>query len=555
MVAACAGVVVTRDGPQYPGACKILMHHRNMFNIQAGLLPGGRVIKKGSRLLKLDHGRGTTLPLLYERWDLLALLTIMLLGAALRFYGLGFQSLWADELASWDFSEHDTVGRVSQGETQPPLYFLILHFWQWIFGDSEWALRLPSALAGWLCIPAIYLLGKKLYSGREGLMAALFVAVLWAPIYYSQEARPYSMLILLSILTSYFWWDVMMGLRYRGGLPKREAALYVVCAVLCAYLHYFGLLLVVLQGAALAALVPGTLRKGLLLYVPVVLAYLPWLPGMISQYQRAGVEAKEPTLQALPDYFEFFFGRSWPLALAAWTLLAFLLLRGWDDLRPRRKGSGVPPGLLLAAWAIAPFVVAYAVSQSFGGMLIPRNLLISLPAVYLLVARSVTRAFSGKAAAVFQGTVAVGLAAACLAFLLYAADYYTTPTKEQVREAASYVVGHQDEATLVIRCDADDRLDYYLGSDETGGANDVEACTAGDFPKVEKRVKEEDYREVFHFISPNEADRQMISMLQSTFQPVHYERFDGASVVVYKVRKTAPDFPHPKPPSSLPKNK
>jgi hypothetical protein len=47
----------------------------------------------------------------------------------------------------------------------------------------------------------------------------------------------------------------------------------------------------------------------------------------------------------------------------------------------------------------------------------------------------------------------------------------------------------------------------------------------------------------------------MVSMLQRTFQPVHYERFDGASVVVYKVRKTAPDFPHPKPPTSLPKNR
>jgi len=47
----------------------------------------------------------------------------------------------------------------------------------------------------------------------------------------------------------------------------------------------------------------------------------------------------------------------------------------------------------------------------------------------------------------------------------------------------------------------------------------------------------------------------MISMLQRNFQPVDYERFDGASVVVYKVRKTVPEnLPHPKPPSSLPKN-
>ena len=190
----------------------------------------------------------------------------MLLGAVLRFYGLGFQSLWGGELASWDFSESDTISRVVRDGTQPPLYFLILHFTQWIFGDSEWALRLPSAVAGWLCIPAIYLLGKRLYSEREGLIAALLVAVLWAPVYYSQEARPLSMLILLSILASYFWWDVMLGLRYRGELPRREAALYIVSAVLCAYLHYFGLLLVMLQVVALAALAYGTLRK---VYAPL----------------------------------------------------------------------------------------------------------------------------------------------------------------------------------------------------------------------------------------------------------------------------------------------
>src|SRR5215210_528255 len=47
---------------------------------------------------------------------------------------------------------------------------------------------------------------------------------------------------------------MMLSLRYRRELPTREATLYVVCAVLCAYVHYFGLILVVLQGAALAAL-------------------------------------------------------------------------------------------------------------------------------------------------------------------------------------------------------------------------------------------------------------------------------------------------------------
>jgi len=397
----------------------------------------------------------------------------------------------------------------------------------------------------------MYLLGKRLYSEREGIVAALFLAVLWAPIYYSQEARSYSMLILLSILTTYFWWGVMLGLRYRRELPAGEAALYVVCAVLCAYLDYFGLLLVMLQGAALVALAYGTLRNVMLLYVPVAIAYLPWLPSMVHQSRYSPQNGTgDPVLQALPDYFQFLFGRSGLLSLAAWTLLSLLLIRGWDDLRPRRKGRGIPTGLLLAAWALGPFVVA---SQS---MLTNENLLVSLPAVYLLLARAVTRTFSGRAAAVFQGVVAVGLATAGFAYLLFSMDYYSTPTKEQVREAALYVVGHEGKDTLIVRCDTGDRLDYYLKTKETGGRNNVEACEAKDFPKIESRVNEGDYHEVFHFISDTEPDQQMISMFQRNFQPVHYERFDGASVVVYKVTPSVPaSLPQPKPPANLPQPK
>ncbi len=108
--------------------------------------------------------RETPLRSLLESRALLVLLAIMLLGAVLRFNGLGFQSLWSDELASWDFS-NKTISQVIGGvrsDDNAPLYFLILRFAQWIIGDSEWALRFPSAFAGWLCIPAIYLFGRRL---------------------------------------------------------------------------------------------------------------------------------------------------------------------------------------------------------------------------------------------------------------------------------------------------------------------------------------------------------------------------------------------------------
>jgi hypothetical protein len=53
--------------------------------------------------------RERSLRSLLESRALLVLLAIMLLGAVLRFYGLGFQSLWSDELASWDFSNRETI--------------------------------------------------------------------------------------------------------------------------------------------------------------------------------------------------------------------------------------------------------------------------------------------------------------------------------------------------------------------------------------------------------------------------------------------------------------
>jgi hypothetical protein len=76
----------------------------------------------------------------------------------------------------------------------------------------------------------------------------------------------------------------------------------------------------------------------------------------------------------------------------------------------------------------------------------------------------------------------------------------------------------------------------------------VKACEARAFQRIVSRVKEGDYKEVFHLISHEDPDQQMISMFQRSFQPVRYERFDGAAVVVYKVRPSVPErLPQPKP--------
>ena len=138
----------------------------------------------------------------------LALFATLLLAGGLRFYGLEIQSLWNDELLSWDSANRDTLYEVTEGllaveqEVHPPGYFVLLHFIEEYFGESEWVLRFPSAVAGVLSVVVIYVLGCRLYSQREGLIAALLLAVLWTPVYFSQEVRMYSLLLLFTMLAT-----------------------------------------------------------------------------------------------------------------------------------------------------------------------------------------------------------------------------------------------------------------------------------------------------------------------------------------------------------------
>ena len=480
---------------------------------------------------------------LRKRWTLLALGAIMALGGALRFYGLGIQSLWSDELASWYFSRADGVlGVISnvREDIHPPGYFVILHFAQNVFGDSEWGLRLPSAIAGWLCIPAIYLLGRRIYSEREGLIAALLVAVSWAGVYFSQETRSYSVLILLSIVTAYFWWGVMRGLREERRLPTAEAIAYILTAVLCAYVHYFGALLIFLQGAALVFLAYRALSKVALIYTPVSLAYALWLPGMAYQMRNSTAQGDwigDATLSTFPRYVLFIFGRSEWIALAAAALCVPLVVLAWNHLRGRgEKDAPFPEGLLLLAWFVGPFALGYALSQSSVQLLTHKNLLVSLPAAYLLVARGTTALLPGRTTGtVLQWTLVLGFAALSLFNLLVNLGYYSQPNKEQIRAAAAYINENETPQTLLVRCDIDDRLDYYLNEGVPGGRRDTDACTAADFPALMNRVEEDGYDEVFYFMSHKQPTPELADKLRTEFDLVGYKPFYRTWVAEFRV--------------------
>lgn len=104
-----------------------------------------------------------------------------------------------------------------------------------------------------------------------------------------------------------------------------------------------------------------------------------------------------------------------------------------------------------------------------------------------------------------------------------------------------------------------DRYYPIIVDREAGGHYEINNPLTGSVRDTQDRL---DYYLKTNFISHEDPDQQMVSKFQRSFQPVHYERFDGAAVVVYKVRQSVteglpqpepPDVPQPEPPSNLPR--
>ncbi|SIR64062.1 mannosyltransferase [Micromonospora avicenniae] len=140
-------------------------------------------------------------------WLAPALLTL-----AVTLSGLTGAQLWRDELATWSAatrSVRDLVRLAGTIDAATGPYYLLMHGWVALAGDSIVALRLPSVLAMTGAAALTALLGRRLAGARAGLLAGLLFALLPSTSRYAQEARPYALATLLAVLASLLLVDAL----------------------------------------------------------------------------------------------------------------------------------------------------------------------------------------------------------------------------------------------------------------------------------------------------------------------------------------------------------
>ena len=392
------------------------------------------------------------------------LFLIFLLGLVLRIYDLCSESMWLDEGYSVAVAKLDLVALIKQNflsdYNHPPLYNAILHYWVLIFGDSEFASRLPSAIFGSFSIIAIYMVGRLAFNKNVGLLAALILATSIFHIKYSQEARSYSLLVFLTLLSYYFYLKIVSS-------KKRLYFLgYILSSVLLLYTHYFGFLIVAAQNIFFFTEYLGSRKVGELglkkwLESQVVL-FLLYIPGFVKLvitiiHTEGGGWRPETSLLDILKYFGSYSGSvSLFILFLIFSSLSILGLRQFKDkiglkaiLKPIEEYSEKLPlsnsncVYLLVLWLFIPIALPYLVSLFTFPILILRYTIMGSPALYLLVAKGIDNFVNRK--------VMVLVGALILVFSYFNIEEYQKSIKKtQWRETIAYIENNAGYGDSVV---------------------------------------------------------------------------------------------------------
>jgi len=329
------------------------------------------------------------------------MLGILWLGTALRLHHLHKAPLWFDELWSVYVSHAPTLldlpSRLPMNWT--PAYPLALQMVRPLFGETEFAMRWPAAMAGVISIAAIYTLGKRLYSQRAGMLAAGLLAVSLPFVSYSQEARSYAFIVVAGILCSTVWFDLLRRFEAADRPILPMSLLYIAAALFMTSSHFVGLVILVIQALVLTLRFihqPPKLSDISILYTAIGFGCaIILIPNFLRSFTN-GFQWLDwfPPLGPLPFvlavYLAMPFAYSAPLAIAAYLLAGIsvvLIMRKWQS-QSSMRGSVATVFLLL--WWIVPFIAVVMVSILIQPLWNPRYVLAMLPPVLLLVSGAIS---------------------------------------------------------------------------------------------------------------------------------------------------------------------
>lgn len=439
------------------------------------------------------------------------LFVILTVSLVLRLIAIN-QSLWLDEAinisnaANLDFKT--LILKYTLGDFHPPLYHLVLKSWILIFGNSEISTRLPSVIFGVVTVYIVYLIGKKLFEEKTALIAATLLATSPLHIYYSQEARMYSLAAMLVSLSMYCFISL---------LKKDKLILwigFILSTALMLYTDYLPYLMIPILIIYLFLNRKNIPKHTLKTFVPATIAIAiltsPWF--IVFQKQvNVGLSAAAAApawaqVVGTPDaksfaitFVKFIIGRisiennlTYALIFAPIALFAVLLFI-FSFFRISRTRS------IIWYWFLAPPILGFLL-----GYVVPVyayfRFLFVLPAFYLIWASAIRTI---NWAPFTRTTLGVALAINLISAIIYFAN--PKFQRENWRDAVSYIEQNATSKTVVLFESnyTTGPFDYYNKTNlaGVGALNDFNADPPLVRQKVENLTKDKDRIFLFQYLS------------------------------------------------------
>lgn len=395
---------------------------------------------------------------------LLPLLLVVLLAAGLRLFHLAHQGFWLDEVSTVN-TVRSAVPSLTMSDSTPPLYYMIMSWWMRAVPESEAAARLPSALFGIAAVPLLFFLGRRLFGTRAGLIAALLLAASPFHVHYSQEARAYSLMVMLVL----FSWLALVRMLDRESVPRLAA--WVAATSLMLLSHNYAAFIVAAQVVFILAWGRRhgiRIRRWIIGIGLVGLLASPWIRVLfilVEQVRNAEYWIQTPTAADFVKLYRMMCGDSgWLMKIN--LLLALAGLAWWrfrfggnaagagGESAARRHGRTAIP--LLGTWLFVPLALMVLASIFLLPLYQHRYALPLLPPFLMLVAWGASGHGNRPAALAVVGLL--------LCFTVPGlVTYYAEDNREPWDEAAAVVanLAREGDALLFIAPSVREPFDYY----------------------------------------------------------------------------------------------
>lgn len=485
-------------------------------------------------------------------------LIIGALAATTRFFRLGHQSFWYDEVFSLRVGEQSVPALITDAlrdAVHPPLYYLVLHPFLGL-GEAEWIARLPSALLGVCFIALLFIAANELLGRRGAWIVAVCSLLSPYQVYFAQETRMYALLECLALLSTILLYRSITTGRARLWLG------YTIATFLALMTHYMmaGLIL----GHGLWICWASGRRQmdrrncgwWLLSQVGVLLLSAPWIVGMLLLGHSIGNRAVNGSLPtaawgAIGSFLDFNFGyfeglfRENDVVMSIFLIGVLAAGYFWTEgiLKLRKISVTSLRDESHTRAAVYPLIVFTLVCPIFFSFVVaiyseyhlPRYFILGYPAAMMILATGLAAAWEKRRPVAVVGGLLLGMLLA-----LSLKNYYFDPTyfREDWRGVGEFMrQSRQPNDLLVFNASWEDLAfrQYYKASFLKGGLPGTLRPSASQVA-AEARTVVQNHRRVWlilcydHVTDPENLVRKWFDQ---NLQQVTTRQFSQIDVLLY----------------------